>query len=284
MFKSEYKKIIPYSPYKPMKAEIMEIKQYTEMEKLIRLRLKDKEKKELNHVPGQFVEVSIFGFVEAPISVCSSPTDKGYFELTVRKVGNLTTFLHNLKAGDIVGIRGPFGKGFPIDYFFGNDVLIIAGGLGIVPLRSLIRYIMHQRKDFGEVQVLLGSKSPKDILFADETGSWSRHIDIRFEHTVDKAEPDWKGNIGLITSLIPGVTLNPMRTYVVVVGPPVMYKFVIKELLKKGIPDKQIILSLERRMRCGMGKCGHCQINGLYTCKDGPVFSYKDIKNLEEAI
>ncbi|NOX96465.1 MAG: oxidoreductase [Nitrospirae bacterium] len=282
MFQSEFKKIIPYSPYRTLPAEIIAVKPYTSLEKLFRLRLKGNA--EFDYVPGQFMEISIFGSGEAPISLCSSPTDKGYFEITVRNVGSLTGALHNLKKGDLIGVRGPFGKGFPIDDFFGNDILIIAGGLGIVPLRGLIRYIMHQRKDFGEVQILLGCKSPEDMLFNDEVEQWGRHIDILFQCTVDKADPDWKGNIGLITNLIPGVTLNPMRTYAVVVGPPVMYKFVIKELLKKGIPDRQIILSLERRMKCGLGKCGHCQINGIYVCQEGPVFKYRDLRTLGEAL
>lgn len=281
MFQSEFKEILPFSPYKTQPAQITLIKPYTDVEKLFRLKFKDG--RELNHMPGQFAEFSVFGVGEAPISICSSPTDKEYFEITVRNVGSLTSALHNLKEGDLVGVRGPFGKGFPIDNFFGNDILIVAGGLGIVPLRGLIRYIMYHRKDFGEVQILLGCKSPKEMLFNDEIEQWGRHLDILFRCTVDKGDPDWKGNIGLITELIPGVTLNPMRTYAVVVGPPIMYKFVIKELIKKGIPDRQIIVSLERRMKCGLGKCGHCQINGIYVCQNGPVFRYKDIKNLEEA-
>ncbi|HDZ76737.1 MAG TPA: oxidoreductase [Candidatus Omnitrophica bacterium] len=265
-----------------MPAEIIMVKQYTNLEKLFRLRLK-KNNKDFNYMPGQFAEISMFGRGEAPISICSSPTDKGYFEITVRNVGTLTSALHNLKKGDVVGVRGPFGKGFPVENFFGNDILIVAGGLGIVPLRGLIRYIMYHRKDFGAVNILLGCRSPKDMLFNNEIGQWGRHLDILFRCTVDRADPDWQGNIGLITELIPGVNLNPMRTYAVVVGPPLMYKFVIKELLKKEIPDRQIIVSLERRMKCGLGKCGHCQINGVYVCQNGPVFKYSDIRNMEEA-
>ncbi|PIQ88496.1 MAG: oxidoreductase [Candidatus Omnitrophica bacterium CG11_big_fil_rev_8_21_14_0_20_42_13] len=282
MFQSESKEIISVSPYRAHPAEIVLIKDYTPLEKLFRLKLP--EDVEFKYTPGQFAEISIFGVGEAPISICSSPTDKGYFEITVRNAGSLTSALHNLKKGDVVGVRGAFGKGFPIDNFFGNDILIVAGGLGIVPLRGLIRYIMYHRKDFGDVQILLGCKSPKEMLFNDEVSQWGRHLDILFRCTVDKADPDWKGNIGLITELIPGVTLNPMRTYAIVVGPPIMYKFVIKELLKKSIPDRQIIVSLERRMKCGLGKCGHCQINGIYVCQNGPVFRYRDIKGLEEAL
>lgn len=267
------------SPYRPMKARIVEARMLTEKEKFFRFELEDAIS--LTHQPGQFVMVSMFGYGEAPISICSSPTDKGYFDLTVRNVGTFTERLHQLDEGDIVGVRGPFGKGFPVDNMFGYDIVIVAGGLGIVPLRSLIRYIMYNRNDFGNVQMLLGCKTPKDLLFGNETKEWMRRAEIKFNCTVDRADPDWKGNVGLITNLIPGVDLNPTRTYGVVVGPPIMYKFVIAELLKKHIPDYQIILSLERRMRCGLGKCGHCQIEGVYVCQSGPVFDYSQIKNFK---
>jgi sulfite reductase subunit B len=267
------------SPYKPMHGKIMNTQMLTEKEKLFRIQLEGGIN--LGAQPGQFVMVSIFGYGEAPISVCSSPSDKGYFELTVRNVGILTAKLHNLSKGDTLGIRGPFGKGFPVDSMFGYDIMIVAGGLGIVPLRSLIRYIMHNRSDFGNVQILLGCRSPKELLFKEETKEWMRRAEIKFNCTVDRADPDWKGNVGLITTLIPGVDINPSRTYGIVVGPPIMYKFVIVKLLEKKIPDHQIIVSLERRMRCGLGKCGHCQIEGVYVCQSGPVFTYDDLKKFK---
>lgn len=264
------------SPYKPMKGKLREVRQLTEKEKFFRIELE--KKMELGHEPGQFVMVSLFGYGEAPISVCSSPSDEGYFDLTVRDVGVLTHALHQMKEGDEIGIRGPFGEGFPIDSMFGYDLLIVGGGLGIVPLRSLIRYVMHNRSDFGNVEILLGCKTPKDLLFGEEAKEWMRRAEIKFNCTVDKGAPDWKGNVGLITTLIPGVTLNPARTYGIVVGPPIMYKFVIVELLKKYIPDHQIVVSLERRMKCGLGKCGHCQIEGKYVCQSGPVFTLSGLK------
>lgn len=267
------------SPYKPMQGKIIGAEMLTDKEKLFRIELEDKIN--LAHEPGQFVMLSIFGFGEAPISVCSSPSDKGYFEITVRNVGVLTDKLHKLDKGDIVGVRGPFGKGFPVDNMFGYDVMIVAGGLGIVPLRSLIRYIMFHRNDFGNVQILLGCKTPKELLFEVETREWMRRAEIKFNCTVDRGAPDWKGNVGLITTLIPNVDINPMRTYGVVVGPPIMYKFVIVKLLEKKIPNHQIIVSLERRMKCGLGKCGHCQIEGMYVCQSGPVFNYAQLKNFK---
>lgn len=267
------------SPYKPMKAVIIRAGMLTEKEKFFRIELEGGIN--LSHEPGQFVMVSLFGFGEAPISVCSSPTDKGYFDLTVRNAGMLTNALHTLGQGDVIGIRGPFGRGFPVDNMFGYDLVIVAGGLGIVPLRSLIRYIMHNRNDFGNVQILLGCKTPKELLFKEEAKEWMRRSEIKFNCTIDRSDPDWKGNVGLITTLIPGVDINPTRTYAVVVGPPVMYKFVILKLLEKKIPDHQIVVSLERRMKCGLGKCGHCQIEGKYVCQSGPVFSYGRLKEFK---
>ncbi|MFH1542681.1 MAG: FAD/NAD(P)-binding protein [bacterium] len=275
--------VIKDSEYEIKRAKILRAKQLTDMEKYFEISLPGGES--LDHEPGQFVEVSLLGIGEAPISVSSSPTKRGSFELVVRNVGKLTAALHKLEAGDEVGIRGPFGKGFQTRILEGNDLLFVAGGLGIVPLRSLINFVIDNRRDFGKVNIALGCKSPKDMLFGDEVSGWEKRLDVNFSCTVDKADPDWKGNVGLITSLIPGLNLEPERTFAVVVGPPIMYKFVIKELQKKGIPDRQILVSLERHMKCGLGKCGHCQINGIYCCQEGPVMTYERIKNeLPEAL
>jgi sulfhydrogenase subunit gamma (sulfur reductase) len=270
------------SEYEIKKGRILRVKKITDSEKLFEIVLPEGES--LNHEPGQFVMVSLLGVGEAPFSISSSPTKLGSFELVIRDVGKLTHALHRLKAGDEVGIRGPFGKGFPVHILEGSDLLFVAGGLGIVPLHSLINYAIHYRRDFGKVNILLGCGSPEDLLFSDELDEWTRRLDVNFECTVDRADSGWKGNIGLITSLIPGVNLDPVRTFAVVVGPPIMYKFVISMLLEKGIPERQILISLERHMKCGLGKCGHCQINGIYCCQEGPVFSYDKIKNIRESI
>lgn len=264
------------------KGTVVDSKCMTKTEKWFDIRLDDGE---LGHEPGQFVQVEIFGVGEVPISICSSPTKKGSFELTVRNAGRVTNEIHKLDKGDRVSIRGPFGRPFPVRQMFGNDILFVAGGLGIAPLRSLINYVMDNRKDFGKVDILLGCKNPKDMLFSDDLEKWAKRMDINFACTVDRADPDWKGNVGLITSLIPGVNINPERTYAVVVGPPIMYKFVIAELLKKHIPERHIVLSLERHMKCGMGKCGHCQIDhpkNYYCCKDGPTFTYDEVKEAKK--
>jgi len=264
--------------------EIVKAKKMTENEKFFEIRLEDGNP--LGHQPGQFAQFSILGIGEAPISISSSPTkeERTTSRYAVRNTGAFTNALHKLDVGDKIGVRGPFGKGFPIEELKGNDLLFVAGGLGIVPLRSLINFVIDRRRDFGKVTVLLGCKAPKDRLFKEEVTRWEKMADIGYACTVDKADPDWKGNVGVITSLLPGADIDVNKTYAVVVGPPIMYKFVIAELVKKGLADNQIILSLERRMKCGLGKCGHCQINHLYVCKDGPTFKYSEIKGLEEAL
>ena len=274
--------IQPTSIYLPSLAEIVRTEQLTKMEKLFQIKLQNGQ--ELGHQPGQFVEVSLFGIGEAPISVSSSPTQKGSFELAVRAAGNVTQAMHTLNRGAILGIRGPFGQGFPLEEMKGKDLLIIAGGIGLVPLRSLIHYVLDNRSHFGRLIVLFGAKTPAEQLFLDELASWRGNKDMEYLETVDRSDGRWQGNVGVITTLFPKITVDPRKTIAVVVGPPVMYRFAILETQVKGIPEDQVILSLERRMKCGVGKCGHCQINHLYVCQEGPVFNYAKIKDLEEAI
>ncbi len=264
----------------PRLARILEIKELTPREKLFTLQFEDG--KPLGHNPGQFVEVSVFGVGECPISVCSSPTRGDYFQLCVRAVGLVTNALHGLKPGSLVGIRGPYGKGFPLEVMKGQDVLIAAGGLGMAPLRSLAQYIKDRRDEFGKVTVLYGAKEPGELLFKDELDEIQSVGECFL--TVDRADENWKGHVGVITTLCPQVSVDPTCTIAVTVGPPIMYRFILQEFKKMGIPDDRIYLSLERRMKCGVGKCGHCQINGIYVCREGPVFSYAQIKDLPEAL
>jgi NAD(P)H-flavin reductase len=270
--------------YVPKLATIIKKVPMTVSETLFEIRLDDG--LELGHKPGQFVEVSVFGIGEAPISLSSSPTKKETFELCVRKLGNVTTKLHQLNVGDRVGIRGPFGNGFDADSMKGKDLLFIAGGLGIAPLRSLFNFVLDNRKDYGRIFLLYGCKEPKELLFGDELVSLSSRKDVEFKPTVNWCPENelWTGNIGVITTLIPQISFDPEKTLAILCGPPVMYKFVIADLKEQSIPDDHIIMSLERRMKCGVGKCGHCQINQIYVCKDGPVFNYSKIKGVPEAL
>ena len=266
----------------PLPATIVRVERLTEKEMLFEIALDTG--MPLGHNPGQFVEVSIFGIGEAPISVSSAPRGKT-FELVVRRAGDVTTKLHNLKAGDKIGIRGPFGKGFDVEGLKGRNLLFVGGGIGMVPMRSFINYVLDHRKSYGEVTILYGCKEPCELLFAKEVAHWDARDDIEHLRTVDKC-PDgacWDGDVGLITTLIPKVKFDPKDTVAVIVGPPIMYKFVIRDLKKLGVPEDNIIVSLERRMKCGVGKCGHCQMNGVYVCKDGPVFNYADLREIPEA-
>jgi sulfite reductase subunit B len=269
------------SLYLPKVGRINRVESLTQTEKLFDIAFQDGD---LDHMPGQFVEVSVFGIGEAPISISSSPTKRGSFELAVRQVGNVTSALHHMREGDTVGIRGPFGVGFPVNSLKKKDILFVAGGIGLVPVRSLINYVLDNRSSFGRTIIFFGARSPAEQLFLDELAKWKKSKDVEYYETVDKGDETWKGDVGVITTLFPKVEFDPQTINAIVVGPPVMYKFVIAECQKRGIPDENIILSLERRMKCGVGKCGHCQINGKYVCKDGPVFRYSEIKNLREAI
>ena len=184
----------------------------------------------------------------------------------------------------MLGVRGPFGNGFPLENLRGKNLLMIAGGIGLFPLRSLIHYVLDRRSEFGEVTILFGARSPAERLFIRELDDWSKRHDIEFHETVDRGDVKWKGNVGVITTLIPKVKIDPKKTMAITVGPPIMYRFVTVELKKLDLADDNIIMSLERRMKCGIGKCGHCQINGVYVCQEGPVFSLAQLRNLREAI
>jgi sulfhydrogenase subunit gamma (sulfur reductase) len=271
------------SVYIPTMAQLLKVEQMTAAETLFTLELPEGDS--LGNEPGQFVEISLFGIGEAPISVSSSPSrSNGTFELCVRNVGDVTKAMHQMEPGAIMGVRGPFGHSFPIDEMKGKDVLFAAGGLGLAPLRSLINEVLDQRGSFDRVIILYGTKHPDEILFKDELAEWAESDDVEFHMTVDRGSDDWTGNVGVITTLFPKIVIDPRNTVAATCGPPIMYRFVLMEMLGKGIPETQIYLSLERRMKCGVGKCGHCQINELYCCQDGPVFRYADIKGMEEAL
>ena len=270
--------------YVPRLATITRKQPMTANETLFEIKLDDGSV--LGHKPGQFVEVSVFGIGEAPISISSPPTKKDKFEICVRKLGNVTNKLHTLNVGDKVGIRGPFGNGFDAEFLKGKDLLFVAGGLGFAPLRSLFNYVLDNRKEYGQVILLYGCKEPKELLFTDELLELAKRDDVEYKPTVDRCPETelWTSNVGVITTLIPQVKFDPEKVYAIICGPPIMYKFVIADLKKRNVPDDHIIMSLERRMKCGVGKCGHCQINQVYVCKDGPVFNYSKIRGIPEAL
>ncbi len=270
----------PESLYLPDLAEITQVEQVTEMEKFFHVHLKSGDK--LGHKPGQFVNVSAFGAGEAPFSVSSSPTMEDGFELCIRNAGNVTSALHKLEPGAIIGVRGPFGNGFPLDMIRGRDILFVAGGLGLVPARSLINYVLDNRDDHGKVTILYSCKNPSELLFKDELARWEKRDDVNYQVTVDNPDGEWDRHVGVITTLFSKITFDPERTVAVVVGPPVMYRFVALECIQRGIQENHIVMSLERHMKCGVGKCGHCQINSKCVCQDGPVFTLTQLRTMPE--
>jgi len=176
------------------------------------------------------------------------------------------------------------GNGFPLDFLKGKDLVLLCAGIGLFPLRSLVQYVLDKRSEFGRVIILSGARTPGDVMFREEQAEWNKRPDVEFLSTVDKGDASWTGNVGVITTLIPKTKIDPKKTVAVVVGPPIMYRFTTIELKKANLADENIIMSLERRMKCGVGKCGHCQINGVYVCQEGPVFSLAQLRGLREAV
>lgn len=267
------------------KAEILNIIRLTEMEKLFQVRIIDRmDRERFTFLPGQFVMLELPGYGEVPISISSSPTKRGTIEACIRRAGVVTGALHRARRGAKVGIRGPFGTHFPMEEIRGNDVLLIAGGLGLAPLRSPISHVIDNRGDYGDVHILYGTKDPSQLLFTYQYDEWSRIDDIELQVIVEQPDASWAGPVGLITRLLDDITINPDRTYAIVCGPPVMFKFVCAKLSRAGVPMQRMFVSLERRMHCGMGKCCRCNIGSTFTCMDGPVFDYWSVMNLKEAI
>lgn len=275
------------NPYRPWPARITSITELTHTEKLFELRLIDPRVREaFTYDSGQFIELSIFGVGEAPISISSAPSKRGFIELCVRNTGTVTAALHDKQCGDIVGIRGPFGRGFPFERMKGSDLLFVAGGLGIAPLKSLINHVHDERSQFGNVNILYGSRAPSEVMFREEFEMWKHRKDFNLVLTVDKvnATPDWDGEVGRVTDHFDKVRLNPDNAFGAIVGPPPMYRSVAELMRQIGLSNDHIYVSFERNMRCGMGKCGHCMVGHQYVCIDGPVFNYWEAVNIQEAM
>lgn len=235
--------------------------------------------------PGQFAQVSLFGVGEFPTSLPPSPTEEETF-FTVRQVGSCTSALHSLKAGDKFAIRGPYGNGFPMEEYYGRNLVFVAGGIGLIPLRSCIIYALANREKYNRIQIFYGSKTPKELMYVPNLREWEKAAGVECYLTVDRGDDSWDGNVGVVGSLFkkPGVEVAIENTTAFVCGPPIMFRFVIKDLLAMGFKERDIVSTLERYMKCGVGKCGHCCIGVAYVCVDGPVFTYEQIKKLGEDI
>lgn len=265
----------------PREAKIIHTNRPTPSEKHFTLQLADGE--QLAYTPGQILEVGVMGYGEIPIGIASSPTRIGSFDIVVRTVGRVSTAINTKDVGDSLWIRGPLGHGFDVEALKGHDVLVIAGGIGLCPTRSLIQYIEDRRDEFGRFLLFYGARDPLQLLFTEDRLRWRASGDVEYLETVDRADASWTGNVGVITTLFHKTHVDP-DTRVVICGPPIMFEFVIRELDKLDVSRENIFVDLERRMKCGVGKCGHCQINDKYCCVDGPVFTFAEIQALEEAI
>lgn len=260
---------------------LTEIRDETADTRTFRLSFRDPEKSGSFHFrPGQFLELSVFGYGEAPFCIASSPTRPGVLEATIRRTGELTDALHRLAEGEEVGLRGPFGNGFNVEAAHGKDLLFVAGGIGLPPLRSLIWNVLDERSHFGKVTILYGARTPSDLVYKQELTEWAQRADVDFHVTVDVAQKGWSGNVGVVPTLLKKVAVHPESMLAYVCGPPIMIKIVIQDLLAYGFKEDGIISTLERMMQCGIGKCNHCAIGHRYVCRDGPVFNYREMKEL----
>lgn len=269
--------------YVPVKAKIEKIKEQTPDTKTYTIKVEDGPFK---FEPGQFNMVSIMGYGEAPISISSEPHVTDTFDHTIRAVGSITNYLEKFATGDVVGIRGPFGSSWPVEEARGKNVLVVVGGIGLAPLRPFIMQMFHERESFGKIQILYGSRTPDGMLFTDEYEDWKAQPDTEMFLTVDQVPDgeDWKHNVGVVTTLYDVAKLDPKNTIVVTCGPEIMMRFACRGLLSRGFFAPQIYLSMERRMKCGVGKCGHCQLGSKFVCKDGPVFRYDEALTLRDTL
>lgn len=275
------------NPYQPDITRIEKIIQETTANDVKTFRVAfvdDDVRQRFSYEPGQFAEVSIFGIGEAPISITSSPTQEGYLEFSVKKMGVLTTALHNCAEGDLVGVRGPYGNCFPVTSMEGKNLIFIGGGIGLAPLRSLINYVLDEgnRRRFRDVTIIYGARSPGDLVFKWELEKWEKRPDIDFYLTVDKGDVTWSGREGFVPAVLMEVAPSAEDAVTITCGPPIMIKFVIQNLLKLGFSASQIVTTLEMRMKCGIGKCGRCNIGSRYVCKDGPVFTYEELQSMPQ--
>jgi sulfhydrogenase subunit gamma (sulfur reductase) len=281
-----YEPLREANPYQPHLARLVRVFKMVDNNSLFTFRFLDEQlARGFTHRPGQFVMLSVPGAGEAPISISSSPTRPEVLELCVRRVGRVTDALYRMQANDVVGIRGPYGNGFPVDLIRGNNLLIAAGGLGMAPLRSLLWYAIDHRDRFRSITLMYGARTPAAMLFRDELVSLVDRPDLNCLLCVD-ADPDgtWQNRICQLPALFEQFDVDPATTYAAVCGPPVVYRFVLQRLLMLDFPKDRILMSLERRMKCGVGKCGHCSVGYKYTCLNGPIFTYWDAINLPEIV
>jgi len=267
------------NPYAPKPARIVRVKDETPDTKTVTL--------SPNHfggfTPGQFAMLTVYGVGEAPFSICSSPFDKDSLQFSIRRMGSVTRMVHEARVGDEVGVRGPYGRGWPVESMSGRDILMVGGGIGLAPLRSLVLHLLGERDKYGEIAVCYGARTPSLLMYRDEFDEWAGR-GVKLYLTVDVGEEGWDGSVGVVTTILGKPLLNKAEAIVCTCGPPVMIRFVLKRLVELGYSKENIYASLESRMRCGIGKCGHCHFGGKHVCLDGPVFQYGEMASLPRGI
>jgi len=271
------------NPYIPNLAVIRKITTENEANdiKTFELVFKDLEAmKSFRYRCGQFAEISVFGAGECPIGIASSPMDEDCIQFTVKKVGVVTTALHNSEEGTVIGVRGPYGNGFPLDRMEGRNVVIVGGGFAFTTLRSLTEFILHEanRDKFKDLTVIYGARNPGELIYEHDLEAWGKRDDINLNVTIDRAVPGWTGLVGFVPAVLKEVAPSAHNAIAIVCGPPIMIKFTMPVINELGFPPEDVFLSLVMRMKWGIGKCGRCNIGNKFVCKDGPVFAYKELQ------
>jgi len=246
--------------------------------------VKNSDLEQFQYLPGQFCEMSLLGMGESPFGIASSPTEEGFLRFTINRTGLVTNEIHNLRQGDTVGLRGPLGNWYPVEDFKGENVVIVGGGFAFTTLRSLLIYLLAHRENYGEITIIYGARNPDLFIYKDELETWLKRTDMKLHLTIDKPVDGWKHDTGFVPAVTEQLAPSAEKAWVVVCGPPVMIKYTLPVLEKLKFPDDRIITSLERRMKCGIGKCGRCNIGSQYVCIDGPVFSLEFLKTIPEAL
>jgi sulfhydrogenase subunit gamma (sulfur reductase) len=266
--------------YLPHIAVIDKIVEETPNIRTFHFNFKDKKlQKEFSFESGQFGEYSVFGIGEAPFCISSSPTRSDHLEFVVQRVGRVTNALHRLGVGAEIGFRGPYGNSFPLDFLNGKNLVFVGGGIGLAPLRSLIWNVIDNRKKYKDIAIVYGARTPADLCFKYDMDAWDKDESIKFVTTVDRGDESWKGKVGVVPKILEEVAPSAKNAVAIVCGPPIMIRFTFPVLTKLGFTPEQMLTTLEKRMKCGIGKCGRCNIGNIYVCRDGPVFSYAQIKD-----
>jgi len=273
------------NPYIPMLTKIKSIISENEVRDIKTIELefqKEEEYKAFDYIPGQFAEISIIGKGECPIGIASSPTEEGTIKFTIKKMGTVTSAFHNCDIGDTIGVRGPLGNGWPMEELKGQNIVVIGGGFAFSTLRSLVLYVLDDkhRKDYGDITVIYGNRDSGEVLYRDVLEEWEKRDDINVVLTIDREEEGWTRKVGFVAAIVKEVAPSPDNAVAIICGPPIMIRTAVDELVKIGWKDEKILNSLEMRMKCGIGKCGRCNIGEKFVCIDGPVFSLAELKKI----